>query len=113
MEAMIYKALSYGWVLAGYIFWKMWDEQKVKIDKQQTKLEELQKKHNEFVTETEAKDMIREIVEPIISDQKELKQDIKQILAALTDIQRDLAIAAALREHEKSTNNLDNHKEGK
>lgn len=109
MEAMIYKALSYGWVLAGYVFWKMWDDQKAKIDKQQTKLEELQKKHNEFVTETEAKAMIREIVEPIISDQKELKQDVKHILATLVEIQRDLAVAAAIREHDKSTHAADNN----
>lgn len=109
MEAMIYKAFSYGWVLAGYIFWKMWDEQKTKIDKQQSKLEELQKKHNEFVTETEAKAMIREIVEPIISDQKELKQDVKHILATLVEIQRDLAVAAAIREHDKSTHAADNN----
>lgn len=109
MEAMIYKAFSYGWVLAGYIFWKMWDEQKTKIDKQQIKLEELQKKHNEFVTETEAKAMIREIVEPIISDQKELKQDVKHILATLVEIQRDLAVAAAIREHDKSTHAADNN----
>lgn len=102
MEALLTKAFSYGWIAAVALFWRLWDEQKKQINKQETKLEELQKKHNEFVTETEAKEMIREIVEPIVSDQKELKSDIKNILALLAEIQRELAVAAALREHDKA-----------
>lgn len=105
MEALLTKAFSYGWIAACALFWRLWDEQKKQINKQENKLEELQKKHNEFVTETEAKEMIREIVEPIVSDQKELKSDIKNILALLSEIQKDLAVAAALREHDKVVDN--------
>jgi hypothetical protein len=40
--------------------------------------------------------MIKDIVEPIIQDQKEVKRDLKDILSAVTDIKTELAVQAAV-----------------
>lgn len=94
-EVFLVKFGQWGWAgavaLVGYIW-----------NKQDNKIKELETAHKEFITSEEAKKMVQEIIEPIRAEQKELKSDVKSILSILNDMQKDLAVNNALREHERS-----------
>lgn len=64
--------------------------------KQDAKIAELEKAQREFISHSEAKQMIREVVEPIKSEQAELKSDVKSVLAIVQQMQRDMAVQAAV-----------------
>lgn len=107
MEAIFIKIMTYGWLAAAGLGGYVWRQHKTELKEYKAKLDAIQTEHTKFITETEAKALMKEIVSPIIQDQKEVKNDLKQILAALVDIQKELAVAAAIREIEKE------HKENK
>lgn len=104
MEAIFIKIMTYGWLAAAGLGGYVWRQHKAELKEYKTKLDAVQKEHTKFITETEAKALMKEIVSPIIQDQKEVKNDLKQILAALVEIQKELAVAAAIREIEKENN---------
>lgn len=69
-----------------------------KINKQDEKIEALEKAQRDSITHSEAKQMIREVVEPIKAEQQELKSDVKSVLTIVQQMQRDMAVAAAVNE---------------
>lgn len=95
-EVFMIKFGQWGWAgavaLVGYIW-----------NKQDTKIKDLETAHKEFITSEEAKKMVQEIIEPIRAEQKELKGDVKRILTAVQEIQKDMAVQAAVYKltHEK------------
>lgn len=104
MEAILIKLLTYGWIAAVGMGGYVWKQHKDELKEHKKKLDAVQQEHTKFITETEAKALMKEIVTPIIEDQKEVKSNLKQILAALIEIQKELAVAAAIRELQKENN---------
>ncbi len=88
-EAFLLKFGQWGWAgliaVCGYVW-----------NKQDKKLAELEAAQKDNIKKHEAEKMIKDIVEPIIQDQKEVKRDLKDILSAVTDIKTELAVQAAV-----------------
>jgi hypothetical protein len=80
---------QWGWAGAVALVGYIWNKQDKKISSLEAAQKDTIKKH-------EAEKMIKDIVEPIIQDQKEVKQDLKNILSAVTDIKTELAVQAAV-----------------
>lgn len=97
MEALFAKIGSYGWVLATAFFGVIYKDHKDRLLKQEQKIEELQSKMNNSVTKSE----VREMIAPVISDQKDMKADLKNVLAVVTKMSEEVAVLTALREHGK------------
>jgi polyhydroxyalkanoate synthesis regulator phasin len=89
-EVFMVKFGQWGWygavALVGYIW-----------NKQDSKIKDLETAHKEFITSEEAKKMVQEIIEPIRAEQKELKVDLKHVLAAVLEIQKEMAVQTALQ----------------
>lgn len=89
-EVFMVKFGQWGWAgavaLVGYIW-----------NKQDTKIKDLEVAHKEFITSEEAKKMVQEIIEPIRAEQKELKVDLKHVLTAVLEIQKEMAVQTALQ----------------
>jgi hypothetical protein len=89
-EVFMVKFGQWGWAgavaLVGYIW-----------NKQDTKIKDLETAHKEFITSEEAKKMVQEIIEPIRAEQKELKVDLKHVLTAVLEIQKEMAVQTALQ----------------
>lgn len=64
--------------------------------KQDAKISELEQAQRDFISHSEAKQMIREVVEPIKAEQAELKSDVKSVLTIVQQMQRDMAVQAAV-----------------
>ena len=71
---------------------------KGKLDSQDVKITGLEKAQRDFITHSDAKQMIREVVEPIKAEQQELKSDVKSVLTIVQQMQRDMAVQAAVNE---------------
>lgn len=88
-EAMLIAAGKWLWVtliaVGGWV-WK----------KQETRITDLEKAHQEFIKVEEAKKMVQEMIEPIRTEQKDMKTDLKHILTAVQEIQKDMAVQAAV-----------------
>jgi hypothetical protein len=110
MEAIVLKILTFGWVGLGVVAGVLWKGEVDKRMKLDDKLEQLQKKHTEFITESHAKTLMKEIIDPIVADQKEVKQDLKHILTALIEIQKEMAVQSAINQLQKEV--LHNHNKG-
>jgi hypothetical protein len=96
-EVFMVKLAQWGWaglvVVGGWVW-----------NKQDDKIKELEKAHKDFITSEEAKKMVQEIIEPIRAEQKELKVDLKHVLTAVLEIQKEMAVQTALqkeRNHSK------------
>lgn len=50
-----------------------------------------------YTTQAEVKEMIREYIEPLRQDQKEIKQDLKEIIALIGRMSQDLAVINAMK----------------
>jgi hypothetical protein len=64
--------------------------------KQEVRITDLEKAHKAFITTQEAEKMMKEIVEPIIADQREVKHNLKDILTVVHEIKTDLAVQSAI-----------------
>jgi hypothetical protein len=95
-EVFMVKFGQWGWAGLIAVGGWLWNKQDAKISKLETA-------HKEFITSEEAKKMVQEIIEPIRAEQKELKVDVKHILTAVQEIQKDMAVQAAVYKltHEK------------
>jgi polyhydroxyalkanoate synthesis regulator phasin len=96
-EVFMVKFGQWGWAgavaLVGYIW-----------NKQDKKISDIDKAHKEFIKVEEAKKLVSEMIEPIRTEQKELKVDLKHVLTAVLEIQKEMAVQTALqkeRNHSK------------
>lgn len=98
LEAGLLWLLKNLWLILVGVFAYIFRQQNSKIDKQDEKIEVLEKAQRDSITHSEAKQMIREVVEPIKAEQQELKSDVKSVLTIVQQMQRDMAVAAAVNE---------------
>lgn len=95
-EVFLVKFGQLGWAgllaLGAYV----WNKQETKTKDIDKKVDEMAKAHKDFITSSQAKQMMKEIVDPIIADQKEVKDNLKNILNAVHEIQTSLAVQAAV-----------------
>ncbi len=86
--ASLWELLKYSWTLI--LAW--WYREKIKQDE---KIEQLKEAHSKFITETEAKEMMKQIVQPIEEKQKEMSGDLKNVLMTVYSIKESLAVLEA------------------
>lgn len=86
------------WLILVGVFAYIFKQQNGKIQSQDDKIEGLGKAQRDFITHNDAKQMIREVVEPIKAEQQELKSDVKSVLTIVQQMQRDMAVQAAVYE---------------
>lgn len=58
-------------------------------------LKEIETKIQHFTTQAEVKELIKEYIEPLRQDQKEIKADLKEVLSLINTFARELAVANA------------------
>lgn len=73
-----------------------WNKQEKKLSHQEDRINQIEKAHRDFITHTEAKAMIAEIIEPLKIQHIETRNDLKNLLGAVQQIQTDLAVQSAL-----------------
>jgi hypothetical protein len=86
--ASLWELLKYSWTLI--LAW--WYREKIKQDE---KIEQLKEAHSKFITETEAKEMMKQIVQPIEEKQREMSGDLKNVLMTVYSIKESLAVLEA------------------
>ncbi len=86
--ASLWELSKYSWTLI--LAW--WYREKIKQDE---KIEQLKEAHSKFITETEAKEMMKQIVQPIEEKQKEMSGDLKNVLTTVYSIKESLAVLEA------------------
>ena len=86
--ASLLELLKYSWTVIAVWLYK----EKTAQDK---KIEQLKESHSKFITETEAKDMMKQIVQPIEEKQKEMSGDLKNVLTTVYSIKESLAVLEA------------------
>lgn len=86
--ASLWELLKYSWTLI--LAW--WYREKIKQDE---KIEQLKEAHSKFITETEAKEMMKQIVQPIEEKQREMSGDLKNVLTTVYSIKESLAVLEA------------------
>lgn len=64
--------------------------------KQDAKIAELEKAQRDFISHSEAKQLISEIVDPMRQQHMEMRADLKNVLSTVQSIQKDLAVQAAI-----------------
>lgn len=96
VEATLMWLVKNLWVLLVGAFGWIFRTQNEKIKLQDLKIEALEKAQRDFITSDDARRMIAEIIEPIRTEQKEVKSDVKDILIAVHEIQKNLAVQAAI-----------------
>lgn len=96
VEAGVLWLLKNLWLILVGVFAYIFKQQNSKIESQDNKIEKLEKAQRDSITHSEAKQMIREVVEPIKAEQQELKSDVKSVLTIVQQMQRDMAVQAAV-----------------
>jgi uncharacterized protein HemX len=96
VEATLLWLLKNLWLILVGVFAYIFKQQNGKIQSQDNKIEGLEKAQRDFITHSDAKQMIREVVEPIKAEQAELKSDVKSVLTIVQQMQRDMAVQAAV-----------------
>lgn len=66
-------------------------------------LKEIENKIQHFTTQSEVKELIKEYIEPLRQDQKEIKADLKEVLSLINKFARELAVSNARGGHANST----------
>ncbi len=86
--ASLLELLKYSWTVIAVWLYK-------EKTKQDEKIEQLKESHSKFITEVEAKEMMKQIVQPIEDKQKEMSGDLKNVLTTVYSIKESLAVLEA------------------
>ncbi len=86
--ASLLELLKYSWTVIAVWLYK-------EKTKQDEKIEQLKDAHSKFITETEAKAMMKEIVQPIEDKQREMGNDLKAVLTTVYSIKESVAVLEA------------------
>lgn len=106
LEAGMIWVLKNLWLLVMFAFGWIFKKHEETITQLKEQIAVLEKAQRDFITDAEAKRMVMEIIEPIRMEQQEVKSNVKDILIAVHEIQKTLAVQAAVYklQHEKEDN---------
>jgi hypothetical protein len=72
-------------------------ETREQIDLLKTQTSLIENRLAHYTTQAEVKEMIREYIEPLRQDQKEIKSDLKEIITLIGRMSQELAVINALK----------------
>lgn len=106
LEAGMIWVLKNLWLLVMFAFGWIFKKHEETITQLKEQIAVLEKAQRDFITDVEAKRIVMEIIEPIRMEQQEVKSNVKDILIAVHEIQKTLAVQAAVYklQHEKEDN---------
>lgn len=96
VEAGLVWLLKNLWLLVMFAFGWIFKKHEETISQLKDQIAILEKAQRDFITDTDAKRMMMEIIEPIRMEQQEVKANVKDILVAVHEIQKTLAVQAAV-----------------
>lgn len=80
-----------------YWFWHDKKKLETKVEKLTQDLTDVRSNQQHYTTHTEVRELIRESIDPIKQDQREMKADIKEVLSLISQISQSLAVIHAYR----------------
>jgi hypothetical protein len=78
-------------------FWNDKKRIEKKIEDHDTLISEIKARQQHFATHAEVRELIRESIEPLRQDQREIKADVKEALTLIGHISQNLAVINAVR----------------